>query len=68
MSTTVKPVTQTALVEVKKLSTKLNQSPFMLEIGKDSKNAPIRITVKKQKAFLLETLFLSNLKKEAKII
>jgi len=53
VSAIISPVTQEAEVEVKSAFTNPTGSPFLLAIGRDSKNAPVRISMPKPKATIL---------------
>ena len=46
VSCTIRPVTQVADVAVNKASTKFKPSPLFVEIGRVSKNVPIKIVIK----------------------
>ena len=56
---TTKPVTQVAEVAVNKASKTWMLFPFWLEIGRQSKLVPIKITSKKPKIITLVGLFLN---------
>ena len=47
VSTTIRPVTQTALVEVKRASVKLTSAPGCIDMGSSRRKVPHRMTKKK---------------------
>jgi hypothetical protein len=58
VSAAIRPVTQVALVEVKRASRGDVQEPVLDETGRQSKNIPVRITRIKLRAMILVGLIL----------